>query len=601
MYQGFYSTIFIILATIMAPTLCEPPCTAPFYCNGTYLRLIGDANIYTDSKSIVDLVMKFDWDVMEANFTKELINAGNNSAKVKTVVSKYFSDPGSELKEVIPSDWQEHLQYIDEEIEDDKYRNFAHHLNRLWKLLCREQVENLNLDRTSFLPMKYPNLVPGGRFREVYYWDSYWTAKGALRCGMTDTVKDMILNMFDSVIKYGFVPNGGRVYYTTRSQPPVLTLMVDDYYEKTKDKEFIRNSIVVLEMEFDFWVRNRTVKIDGQPDDILLFQYRTNITSERPESFKEDLKTANEAEEKMNRSREQYQYNRWLAYTGPHSRALYSIRTTRIIPVCLNSILFLVADKLSRFELLLNRTDKVQYFNNQKERIRMGLTKYMWDPVDLQWYDFDLDFNATHKTFYVSNFYPLWAKSHSLTDDELYNVVKRLEDLDVLSFPSGFPTSLVTSLEQWDLPNAWAPLQDIIIQGLINAKRGNSTGLAFHLLERWIANNYQTFKSTSNMYEKYSAVTPGYPGEGGEYEVQVGFGWTNGVALNYLFDFGNLLVIKSPFEYKTTTIVLGVVSGLLGIFSAILSIFYVKKRRAVKNFGRNSQEESGISLRTSDS
>ncbi|KAL7667553.1 hypothetical protein ACOME3_010630 [Neoechinorhynchus agilis] len=305
MIQGFYSTIFIILAAIMAPTLCEPPCTAPFYCNGTYLRLIGDANIYSDSKSIVDLVMKFDWDVMEANFTKELINAGNDSAKVKAVVSKYFSDPGSELKEIVPSDWQENLRDIDEQIKDSKYRGFARHLNRQWKLLCREQAKNLNLKRTSFLSMRYPNLVPGGRFREVYYWDSYWTAKGALRCGMTDTVKDMILSMFDSVIKYGLVPNGGRIYYTTRSQPPVLTLMVDDYYEKTKDKEFIRNSIVVLEMEFDFWVRNRTVKIDGQPDDVLLFQYRTNITSERPESFKEDLKTANEAEEKMNRSREQ--------------------------------------------------------------------------------------------------------------------------------------------------------------------------------------------------------------------------------------------------------------------------------------------------------
>ncbi|KAL7673713.1 hypothetical protein ACOME3_008564 [Neoechinorhynchus agilis] len=108
--------------------------------------------------------------------------------------------------------------------------------------------------------MKYPNLVPGGRFREVYYWDSYWTAKGALRCGMTDTVKVMILNMFDNVMKYGFVPNGGRVYYTTRSQPPVLSLLIYDYYKRTKDKEFVRSSIGTME-KFDFPVQNRIVRI----------------------------------------------------------------------------------------------------------------------------------------------------------------------------------------------------------------------------------------------------------------------------------------------------------------------------------------------------
>ncbi|KAL7670332.1 hypothetical protein ACOME3_005269 [Neoechinorhynchus agilis] len=120
-----------------------------------------------------------------------------------------------------------------------------------------------------------------------------------------------------------------------------------------------------------------------------------------------------------------------------------------------------------------------------------------------------------------------------------------------------------------------------LTQGLMNVKCGNSTGLASDLPGRWITNNYQTFKSTSNMYEKYNAVTPGYHGEGAEYDAQAGFGRTNGVAPYNLSMFGHRLVNKPPFDYRTATIVLGVVSGLLGII--LLSILYVKIRIAMRN------------------
>ncbi|KAL7671094.1 hypothetical protein ACOME3_006005 [Neoechinorhynchus agilis] len=231
--------------------------------------------------------------------------AGNDSLKVREVMKKYFTGPGGELVEVVPPDWSSDLTPFRSLVNKGQYRNFAMHLNNLWKKLCRQQVSNLNFNRTSILPMKYLNIVPGGRFREPYYWDSYWTAKGALLCGLTFTVKLMILNMVESIRQYGFVPNGGRIYYTTRSQPPVLTLMVDDYYGYTGNLGFVKEIIGDLENEYDFWLKNRQVKIEGHPSESILFQYRTNITEERPESFIEDNLTAKEAKLHMNRTKEQ--------------------------------------------------------------------------------------------------------------------------------------------------------------------------------------------------------------------------------------------------------------------------------------------------------
>ena len=126
-----------------------------------------------------------------------------------------------------PGDWKLCPQFLTI-IKNNKIRDFAEDLNKRWPLLGRRMKEDIDWTRTSLLYLPNPVVVPGGRFREVYYWDSYWIIRGLLVCGMSSTAKGMIENLLFLVNKIGFVPNGGRVYYT-RSQPPLLAAMVRDY------------------------------------------------------------------------------------------------------------------------------------------------------------------------------------------------------------------------------------------------------------------------------------------------------------------------------------------------------------------------------------
>lgn len=88
-------------------------------------------------------------------------------------------------------------------------------------------------------------VIPGGRFRELYYWDTYWIMSGLLLCDMTTTARGVIENFFYLIRTYNIIPNGSRKYYLQRSQPPLLIPMVDQYYQHTKDLDFVRQNIEV--------------------------------------------------------------------------------------------------------------------------------------------------------------------------------------------------------------------------------------------------------------------------------------------------------------------------------------------------------------------
>lgn len=95
-------------------------------------------------------------------------------------------------------------------------------------------------------------------------------------------------------------------------------------------------------------------------------------------------------------------------------------------------------------------------------------------------------------------------------------------------------TSSYETGQQWDAPNAWAPLQHVLIQGLRDSGVPQGQELAEKLARAWVRNNRLAFERTGHMHEKYDARVPGAAGGGGEYEPQVGFGWTNGVMLELL-------------------------------------------------------------------
>ncbi|XP_034521797.1 uncharacterized protein LOC117803322 isoform X2 [Ailuropoda melanoleuca] len=116
-------------------------------------------------------------------------------------------------------------------------------------------------EQFSLIYSAHPFIVPGGRFLEFYYWDSYCVMEGLLLSEMPGTVKGMLQNFLDLVRIYGHVPNGARVYYLQRSQPPLLTLMMDSYLTHTDDTAFLRDNIGTLALELDFWTENRTISV----------------------------------------------------------------------------------------------------------------------------------------------------------------------------------------------------------------------------------------------------------------------------------------------------------------------------------------------------
>jgi alpha,alpha-trehalase len=144
--------------------------------------------------------------------------------------------------------------------------------------MCRECI-------LSSLNTPHPFVVPGGRFREFYYWDTFWIIKGLIVSEMCPTIKGMLLNMIEAIKNFGFVPNGFRIYYLNRSQPPLLVQMVESYISKCNDPSFLAENLKYLDMEYEFWMKYRAIKVKNHTINL----YKVVNDYPRPESFIEDV------------------------------------------------------------------------------------------------------------------------------------------------------------------------------------------------------------------------------------------------------------------------------------------------------------------------
>jgi len=160
-------------------------------------------------------------------------------------INENFED-GNELEEWTPSDFTESPS-IANRIKDNSYKQWALGLNQVWKTLARKVKDDVRLhpDRYSLIWVPNGFAIPGGRFRELYYWDTYWIVNGMLLCDMKSTARGVIDNILSLVLQFGFMPNGGRVYYLNRSQPPMVALMVASYYKATNDFDYVKKVIPV--------------------------------------------------------------------------------------------------------------------------------------------------------------------------------------------------------------------------------------------------------------------------------------------------------------------------------------------------------------------
>lgn len=531
------------------------PCDSQIYCTGEVLRQVQMAKLFDDDKYFVDMTLTTAPEVvLEAftNLSSVFPDKAVPSLELKKFLQTYFKEPGNEFERWTPTDWHSKPNFLSK-VSDSKYRSWAEELHSLWKSLGRKIRDDVrdHPELYSQIYTPHPVVVPGGRFRELYYWDSYWVINGLLLSEMTETARGMILNFVYLVERYGIVPNGGRVYYERRSQPPFLPLMVERFYEATGDKDFLRQVLPALEREYSFWMQNRSVDVMTSELTHILNRYNVPVDHPRPESYSDDVELAEglstEAQKQLwmdltSGAESGWDFSsRWfIDDTGRNNGSLRDTQTSSILPADLNAIMCRNERLLASFHRSLGNEEKaLKYEKALSARIK-AVESLLWDAEKGAWFDYNLVNKTHHLSFYPSNLAPLWAQCYSKSEMS-DQAVQYLRDSGGLDYPNGIPTSLSDSGQQWDMPNAWPPLQHIIIEGLSGLHSAHAQELAFSLAQRWIQTNWRAFIKYEAMFEKYDVSGDGKPGGGGEYEVQLGFGWTNGVALQLLDQYGDRL------------------------------------------------------------
>jgi alpha,alpha-trehalase len=414
----------------------------------------------------------------------------------------------------------------------DPNKSAAQHINSLWDVLTRKPES----ERSSLITLPHPYIVPGGRFREIYYWDSYFTMLGLQVSGRTELIKHMIDNFAYLIDTVGYIPNGNRTYYIGRSQPPFFSLMVKLLSESQKNA--LAKYLPHLEKEYQFWMKGVTElseknlafhRVVRMPDGSILNRYWDENDTPRPESYKEDVELAHQSTQS---SQQLYRHIRAAAESGwdfssrwfRDGKTFGTIHTTEIIPVDLNCLLVHLEQMLAEaYEQTGNSVRSADYLQASIAR-KNAIVKYCWNEKKKFFFDFDFIANKQKDSFTLAAAFPLFFKV--ATPDQAVAVEEIIQSQFLKT--GGLTTTLVNSGQQWDAPNGWAPLQWIAYKGLLNYRLDKT---ALQIKTSWITANSKVYAKTGKMTEKYDVWSSDGEASGGEYPNQDGFGWTNGVFL----------------------------------------------------------------------
>jgi alpha,alpha-trehalase len=472
--------------------------------------------IFEDSKTFADAVPKKSVQKINSLY---LLNKEKANFDLKNFVEENFEIP------------------FHKELRIQKTDNLRLHLNHLWKLLKRKDKPHAK--KGSLLPLPFPYVVPGGRFNEVYYWDSYFTMMGLLIAGKRKWAIHMLNNFSFLLEKYGRIPNGNRSYYLSRSQPPFYALMVDLLSKNsTQPQAFALKYKKSILREYSFWMKGssrlteekkahkRVVRILPS---LVLNRYWDERPDPREESFREDRDLAKkQATDPKNlfidvkaACESGWDFSsRWF----PNQNCDLPIQTTDILPLDLNCLLAFYEKILASLFQLKGEKKKCKHFLNLYEKRKKAINTYFWNEEGGYYTDWNWRENKPTQSKNLAMAFPLWLQL--APEDKAQKTAKILKE-EFLCY-GGLRTTTVNSGEQWDAPNGWAPLQWVAIEGLGFYKQKK---LAKDIATRWLSLNEKIFKETGKMMEKYNVEDKDCLGGGGEYPVQDGFGWTNGVYL----------------------------------------------------------------------
>ena len=244
--------------------------------------------------------------------------------------------------------------------------------------------------------------------------------------------------------------------------------MVKAYYDATSDTDFIKNNVGMLEQEFQYWMNNHMITINGREYAL----YGDKTSGPRPESYFEDIETSQSFETEEARQEHFAELkagaesgmdfsSRWFIKNGGKDGTLIDIKCRSIVPVDLNAFLFHNAKLLSEFFLIAGDSVKSTQYAAKAQVIYEAVQELLYDEDEGVWFDYDL-INKKLRNYYTpSNLIPLWAKCYNEAQSEniAQNVLKYIEKHELDHFPGGVPNTLDHTGEQWDFPNVWPPMQ----------------------------------------------------------------------------------------------------------------------------------------------
>ncbi len=490
--------------------MTPPPTPAETY--GALFRAVQERGVFPDSKTFADAIPRRspaeilrDWDAMPTP----------DDAALEAFVHANFELPEPE-QGVAPD-----------------ARPLGDYITALWPTLTREA--EVPTAGSSLLALPERHVVPGGRFRELYYWDSYFTMLGLARSGRQDLVESMIANFGSLIDRYGHIPNGTRSYYLSRSHPPVFYLMAALSQNDGARAARLR----WMRAEHDFWMAGEDDLAPGGEhrrvvrlaDGALLNRYWDDRAAPRDESWREDVELAREAPGRP--APELWRDIRAAAESGwdfssrwlGDGRSLATIRTTRIVPIDLNALLFGLESAIVADAAALNQTDIADHFARRANERRNAVVRHLWNDAAGCYADYDLDTANTRDQSTAAQGFALFT---GVADPA--HAPRVANALRGLLRAGGLLTTTHATGQQWDAPNGWAPLQWVAVQGL---RDYGEAALADDIATRWATMVERHYRSTGELLEKYD-VENCAAGGGGEYGVEIGFGWTNGVTLEIL-------------------------------------------------------------------
>lgn len=411
-------------------------------------------------------------------------------------------------------------------------KNIEVHLNDLWDELKRKPGARGG----TLIPLPFEYIVPGGRFREIYYWDSYFTMLGLQVSGRTDMIENMVNNFDWFINEFGFIPNGNRTYYLSRSQPPFFAMMVNLLAEEKGDHVLLRY-MAALEKEYAYWMDGSNGLSAQQPaikhvvlaaDAVVLNRYWDEKTTPRPEAYSEDLHLCSGSADAAAMYRDiraaaasGWDFSsRWFA---DHEN-MRTIQTTSIIPVDLNCLLLFMEKMLQKIYMLSNDTAQAAVFADKIQRRKRALHQFCWNEEHGCFFDYNFVAKKQEIHFNLSTVFPLFF--NAATHEQAAAVAMLIKQQFL--HPGGLTTTIYKTGQQWDAPNGWAPLQWIAYRGLQNYRFNE---LAAAIKNNWLHNCEKVYAATGKMMEKYNVMDTSVTAGGGEYPNQDGFGWTNGVYL----------------------------------------------------------------------